>query len=218
MKVNSSGPVALAAILAGALAVSAAVVLPSLIASRGAARIVAYRIADEARVTIRVPSVNGRSLPAAYAELHRDRLRVTVPRSYAIDWSGECVPLVTESGPAAGRPARRGVPIVLQTRIPLCAAASPANPDPLPRARIPSFAGRRLPVAIGWVRRHHLLWSARFPALQRADAATLDSNYSITSQTPAAGTVLTTGVTTADGGWLPTPLHLTLRQSVQYRP
>jgi hypothetical protein len=158
-----------------------------------------------------VPALAGKSLPGAYAELHRDGFRVSFIRAFSLDWSGECVPVVTSSAPGSGRRVPRAVTIVLSTRRLLCGAASPAVPVPLPGPyRVPSFSGKPLSVAIGWVKARHLLWSATIPALRDGDAATLYANYVITSQKPKPGTKLTVGVR-SDGGWQPTPLQLVVR-------
>ena len=45
------------------------------------------------RSTRAVPTVDGKSLPEAYAELHRAWFRVTFTHAFSIDWSGECIPL-----------------------------------------------------------------------------------------------------------------------------
>lgn len=160
-----------------------------------------------------VPAVDGKSLPGAYAELHRDGFRVTFTHAFSVDWSGECVPLVTSSAPSGGRDVARGSTIILSTKIPGCALASPAHPVPLPGPyRVPSFSGKRLSVAIGWVTAHELLWAAAIPGLHRGAAAGLYANYVITTQKPRAGAKLTVGVFVS-GGWQPTPLRLTVRSS-----
>ncbi len=162
------------------------------------------------RSTRAVPTVDGKSLPEAYAELHRAGFRVTFTHAFSIDWSGECIPVVTSSAPSPGRTAARESTITLSTKIPPCGVASPAHPVPLPY-RVPSFSGRPLSVAIGWVKAHELLWAATIPPLHEGRAASLYANYVITDQKPRAGAKLRVGVVVPGGGWQPTPLRLTVR-------
>ena len=92
------------------------------------------------------------------------------------------------------------------------------NPIPLPGPyRVPSFSGRPLSVAIGWVTAHELLWAATIPGLHDGGAGSLYANYVITTQKPRAGAKLTVGMVVSGGmvgsggGWQPTPLRLTVR-------
>jgi len=158
-----------------------------------------------------VPGVDGRSLPGAYAVLHAHGLRVTFTHAFTVDWSGECIPVVTSSTPGPGISVPRDFTIVLSTRTLLCAVASPAVPVPLPGPyRVPSFVGKPLSVAIGWVKAHHLLWAATIPALDDGPAPSLYANYQIARQKPQPGAKLTVG-DRVRGGWQPTPLQLTVR-------
>ena len=165
------------------------------------------------RSTAAVPTVGGKTLLGAYVELHRDGLKVAFTHAFSVDWSGECIPLVTSSKPAPGHSVPRDSTIILSTRIPPCGVASPARPNPSPGPyRVPSFSGKPLSVAIRWVKAHGLLWAAAtIPALRDSDAASLYANYVITRQKPQPGAKLTVGVVAPGGGWEPTPLQLQVR-------
>ena len=194
-------------LLAAAVALGLVLVLALGLPSAGGAK--NYRSARRSSLT--VPSVARLGLLTAYEKLHRAGVRVTFGRTFSIDWSGECVPIVTGSQPRASSSVRRGSTVVLSTSMPPCGLASPAVPVPRPKpSRVPSFTGKPLTAAIAWVKRHHLTWAATVPRLHHGDAATLYGNYTITGQSPDQGSMLALGI--AHGtGWQPTPLRLTVR-------
>lgn len=161
--------------------------------------------------SVTVPSVLRLDLLTAYEKLHRAGVRVSFKRSFSIDWSGACIPLVTGSQPRANSTVRSGSTVVLSTAMPGCPVASPAVPVPRPKpSRVPSFSGKPLTAAIDWVKRHHFTWAATIPPLQDGGAASLYRNYTITAQNPHQGAILALGI--AHGtGWQPTPLRLAVR-------
>lgn len=159
-----------------------------------------------------VPAVNGRNLVTAYAELHRHGFRVTFTHAFSIDSAAVCIPLITSSAPIPGRSIPRDSTVVLETKIPPCALASPAHPMHLPGPyRVPSFLGQPLSVAVRWIAAHKLLWAAKIPSLRNGIAASLYANYLVTAQKPQPNTRLTTGAHAPGGGWRSTPLQLHLR-------
>jgi hypothetical protein len=194
-------------LLAPAIALGLVLVLALGLPSAGGAK--DYR--SSRRSSLTVPSVVRLGLLTAYGKLHRAGVRVTFGRTFSIDWSGECVPIVTDSEPRASSTVRRGANVVLSSSMPSCGVASPSVPAPRPQpSRVPSFIGEPLPAAIAWVKRHHLTWAGTIPPLQDGGAASLYGNYTITGQNPHQGAMLALGI--AHGtGWQPTPLRLTVR-------
>jgi len=186
-------------------AARAAVVVATLVIACGSS---ATAVGSDSRSTPGVPALARQSLPAAYAELHRDGFKMTFTRSFSIDWSGVCVPVVTGSAPLAGKAVSPGSTVRVFTKLPFCALPSPGLPAPMPKPiRVPSFVGRPLSVAISWVGEHHLSWAAAIPPLTDGNAKRLYANYTITSQQPRPGAGLTVGARRF-GGIVPTPLRL----------
>ena len=157
-----------------------------------------------------VPVTRGEDLPHAYRKLHAAGLSVTFTLPFSLDWSGECVPLVTGSVPRAGADVRRGSAVSLLMRIPGCGVASPGVPvGRLPSHRVPDFIGKPLTAAIAWIQHRNLYWAATIPPLHAGDAATLFANYTITRQRPRPGGAMKLGNEGHDS-FQPTPLSLTV--------
>jgi hypothetical protein len=91
----------------------------------------------------RVPTVARLGLPAAYSELHRAGFKVTFGRAFSIDWSGECVPIVTRSELRSSRTVPADSSVLLFTTVPPCGVASPGQPNPRPKpSRVPFVCGQ----------------------------------------------------------------------------
>jgi hypothetical protein len=159
-----------------------------------------------------VPVSRGEDLPYAYLKLHAAGLSVTFTRSFSLDWSSECMPVVVRSIPRAGARVRRGSVVTLITRIPGCGLASPFTVVGTRPRRVPDFVGKPLTAAIHWIQRRHLFWAATIPQLRAGDAFSLFGNYTVGAQSPHPGSTILP-VVKEQGGVLPTPLSLTVRRS-----
>jgi len=159
-----------------------------------------------------VPVSRGEALPLAYLKLHAAGLSVTFTRSFSLDWSSECMPVVVRSIPRAGARVRRGSVVTLVTKIPGCGLASPFTVAGIRPRRVPNFVGKPLTAAIHWIQRRHLFWAATIPSLRAGDASSLFANYTITAQRPHPGSTILP-IVKEHGGVLPTPLTLTVRPS-----
>jgi hypothetical protein len=166
------------------------------------------RSAGQGLTTVAV--TRGEDLPHAYLKLHAAGLSVAFTRSFSLDWSYECVPVVARSIPRAGTHVGRGSVVSLRVRIPPCAAASPIVPVRIRPRRVPDFVGKRLTAAIHWTQRRYLFWAATIPPLRAGDAPSLFANYTITAQRPHPGRTILP-VVKDHGGVRPTPLTLTVR-------
>jgi hypothetical protein len=145
-------------------------------------------------------------------------LGVTFARSFSLDWSFECVPIIAASRPTASSTVRRGSAISLSWSTPFCPIASPAVPiGTLPTYTVPNFIGKPLTAAIAWIQHRNLSWAATIPPLRDGVASSLFANYTVTSQLPRPGKTMQLGIEGHDS-FRPTPLTLTLISSPQYSP
>ncbi len=157
-----------------------------------------------------MPFTEGDELPHAYLKLHAAGLSVTFTRSFSLDWSYKCVPLVVRTIPAAGTDLRRGSVVSVLTRIPPCGLASLFTVVGVRPRRVPDFIGKPLTAAVHWTQRRDLFWAATIPALRAGDASSLFADYTITAQRPHPGSKILPAVKDHGGG-RPTPLTLTVR-------
>ena len=143
--------------------------------------------------TTTVPHVTGKEVSAAYRQLHRAGLRVSIRHGWAYRLSehGRVIfpEIVVRTIPRAGQRLRAGVAVRLvlqrQRRPP-----HSLQPRHEPRYRVPQLAGRPARIAYAWVRSKVLWFDAHLGSLHAGNASTLLGNYRAARQWPGVGAVL----------------------------
>jgi hypothetical protein len=160
--------------------------------------------------TVKVPHVLGLDVAAAYRQLHRAGLRVTLPGT-ELDYGLHALLRVTGQSRPGGASASRGGIVRLKLGCPRCGVASPGVPKPLPQYRVPSFVGRSVGDARRWVAHKALYLVVHLGPLRGGNAADLLDNYRVIRQRPRAGRNLGLGTAMSccggsAGSFTPTPL------------
>jgi hypothetical protein len=157
-----------------------------------------------------VPRVVGRDVTAAYGQLHRAGLRVSLP-AFELDY-GLATPLrVVAQSPRGGTAMSRGAVVRLTLGCPGCGVDSPGGPTHLPTYHVPRFIGGTVGAARRWVADKTLYFVAHLGRLRGGDAPGLLDNYRIYRQRPGTGAGLRLGVGTSccggtGGSFTPTPM------------
>jgi beta-lactam-binding protein with PASTA domain len=118
-------------------------------------------------------------------------------------------PVVAQVWPPPGSRVGRGESVTLVAEVGSFEdiAVARSHPD----YRVPNFVGRPASAAINWARRHELTWAIpKLPPLASTSQHELYAAYLVVAQQPKPGATLGQGHRTRSGGWMPTPLTLTV--------
>jgi PASTA domain len=154
-----------------------------------------------------MPKLRGKELDYAYAVARAAGLRVDVPPVAKI--ASLQVPVVRSQSPPAGLRLSGGE-VVAITALGGGPIGSPAVGRDI-HVRVPSFIGRPVDEAVGWVESHGLFWELDdVPPLHAGDDATYEGNFVVVAQSPSPGAVLRPGARIGKS-FRPTPLVLRVR-------
>jgi beta-lactam-binding protein with PASTA domain len=159
----------------------------------------------ERALLVTVPQVTQTSVTEAYKRLREAGLRVAIPERFT-------VAALHEPGPSTQRP-RAGQRVPPGTVVTLELWPGPlGSPAYSPHTvTVSDLVGLSASEALEWVEDADLFFEIRdIPPLLPSDAAGLFDNYRVTAQSPAPGTRLGPGVLPEGGGFLPTPVILTV--------
>ncbi len=156
---------------------------------------------------VRVPQVVGRGdVFSAYDVLRAAGFRVATATSFSA--RSLCNPIVVRQHPRRGSRARDGSVVTITPGN--CFIGSSAVPRQMPKAVVPSFAGKSPSGVTAWAERHRLYWDIeKIPPLPASSARHLLDNFRVTRQQPASGSTLRLGVIThgsSGRGFRPTPV------------
>jgi hypothetical protein len=150
-------------------------------------------------------------LGAAYSRLYKAGLRMSIPQAFSL--RSLCLPTARTQKPAADARVARGATVAVGQLT--CFLGSPSGAAQR-AAVVPDFSGAPASSAVHWAEQNQLYWELdRLPALRPSSRPQLLDNYVVTSQRPAAGSLLARGTAcpgaASDGCLVPTPLIMRAR-------
>lgn len=155
---------------------------------------------------VRVPALAG-GPSTAYDSARAARLRLAVPSGWT---EGDLIgtPRVMRQSPRAGTPVPPGAPVAVT--LGAAAVGSPVTISPAPVATVPDFSAFTLTGVRQWSSTTTIYLEVDYAPLPwTAGAATLDANYRVGGQSPAAGQRVEQYTPVAGGGIRVNPVRIT---------